>query len=209
MAAVQDSRAKPYHHGDLRAALIAAAEAELTEKGADAFSLRRAAKRAGVSHAAPAHHFRDSNALLDALAAAGFRRLAEAMKQEQGFAAPGRRAQVAAAGVGYVRFALDNPELMQLMFATSRRRGADPELQRDSEAAFSVLVNRVGVTRGRDAFKSEAGWRDVAAYWSIMHGYAQLAIAGKMGFVTGLAFEQQRNLIEELVERALPEKPVS
>ena len=70
MSTAQETKRKPYHHGDLRAALIAAAEAELIEKGADAFSLRGTAKRAGVSHAAPAHHFRDANALLDALAEA-------------------------------------------------------------------------------------------------------------------------------------------
>jgi hypothetical protein len=106
-----------------------------------------------------------------------------------------------------VRFALDNPELLQLMFGTSRGKGEDPELQRNSEAAFSVLVNGVGAVRGREAFQSEAGWRDVAACWSMVHGYAQLAIAGKMGFVTGLDFEQQRGLIEDLVRRALSERP--
>ncbi|MFZ2103645.1 MAG: TetR/AcrR family transcriptional regulator [Oricola sp.] len=203
MAAVQKTQ-RPYHHGDLRAALIAAAEKELIEKGADAFSLRGAAKRAGVSHAAPAHHFRDTNALLDALAAAGFARLTAAMKQEQAEASPGKKDQLTAAGVGYVRFALENPELLQLMFGTSRRKGDDPDLAQHSEAAFSVLVNGVGAVRGRDAFKGDAGWRDVAACWSMVHGYAQLAIAGKMDFVTGLDFEQQRGVIEDLVRRALP-----
>jgi len=197
---------KPYHHGDLRAALVAAAEAELIEKGVDGFSLRGAAKRAGVSHAAPAHHFKDSNALLDALAAAGFARLTAAMKEEQAPDGADRKAHMVAAGIGYVRFALDNPELLLLMYGTSRRKGDDPELLRNSEAAFSVLVNGVGSLRGRDAFRGEAGWRDVAACWSALHGYAQLAIAGKMTFVTGLDFEEQRGLIEDLVRRALPER---
>ena len=197
---------KPYHHGDLRAALIAAAEAELIGKGVDAFSLRGAARRAGVSHAAPAHHFKDAMALLDALAAAGFARLTATMKEEQAAAGADRKAQLVAAGVGYVRFALDNPELLQLMFGTSRRKSDDPELGRNADAAFSVLVNGVGMIRGRDAFTGEAGWRDVAACWSMVHGYAQLAIAGKMEFVTGLEFTRQRDLIEDLVRRALPEK---
>ena len=64
----------PYHHGDLAAALLAAAEAELAEKGVEAFSLRSVAKRAGVSHAAPAHHFGDATGVLTALATEGFRR---------------------------------------------------------------------------------------------------------------------------------------
>lgn len=208
MAGAQTNRKKPYHHGDLRTALLEAAEAELIEKGVDAFSLRGAAKRAGVSHAAPAHHFRDANALLDALAAAGFSRLTAAMKDEQAKAGNGKKEQLAAIGIGYVHFALANPELLQLMFGTSRRKGDDPELQRSSEAAFSVLVNGVGAVRGRDAFTSEAGWRDVAACWSMVHGYAQLAIAGKMTFVTGLDFGEQRDLIEDLVRRALPEHVV-
>lgn len=208
MAGAQTNRKKPYHHGDLRTALLEAAEAELVEKGVDAFSLRGAAKRAGVSHAAPAHHFKDTNALLDALAAAGFSRLAAAMKDEQADAGGGKNGQLVAAGIGYVRFALGNPELLQLMFGTSRHKGDDPELQRNSEAAFSVLVNGVGSVRGRDAFKGEAGWRDVAACWSMVHGYAQLAIAGKMAFVTGLDFGEQRDLIEDLVRRALPERVV-
>jgi AcrR family transcriptional regulator len=164
---------KPYHHGDLRAALIAAAEAELIEKGVDAFSLRGAAKRAGVSHAAPAHHFKDTMALLDALAAAGFARLTATMKEEQAAAGAGNKAQLVAVGIGYVRFALDNPELLQLMFGTSRRKGDDPDLERASEAAFSVLVNGVGAIRGREAFTGE--------------------------------FDRQRDLIEDLVRRALPE----
>mgnify|MGYP000011709113 CR=1 FL=1 len=192
-----------YHHGDLRAALVAAAEEELIEKGVDAFSLRGAAKRAGVSHAAPAHHFKDANALLDALAAEGFRRLTEAMREEQASAAQDKQSHIIGAGVGYVRFAIENPQLLQLMFGTSRNKGDDTELRRQGEAAFSVLVNGVGALRGRDAMKGQEGWRDVAACWAMVHGYAQLAIAGKMTFVTGLEFEEQRNLIEDLVKRAL------
>lgn len=206
MAAAKAGKDKPYHHGDLRAALIRAAEDELIDKGADAFSLRAAAKRAGVSHAAPAHHFRDANVLLDALAASGFARLTAAMKGEQAAAEPDGKAQLTAAGIGYVRFALDNPELLQLMFGTARRRGDDAELRRASEAAFSVLVNGVGQARGREVFRSDAGWRDVAACWSMAHGYAQLAIAGKMGFVTGLDFERQRDLIADLMGRTLADE---
>ena len=67
----QDPLQPQYHHGDLRAALLRAAEAELNEAGIEAFSLRRVAKRAGVSHAAPAHHFRDVRGLLTALSAEG------------------------------------------------------------------------------------------------------------------------------------------
>ncbi|TCD11372.1 TetR/AcrR family transcriptional regulator [Oricola cellulosilytica] len=196
---------KPYHHGDLRAALLTAAEAELIEKGVDSFSLRGTAKRAGVSHAAPAHHFRDATALLDAVAAVGFSRLADTMRGEQALAGPGKSEQFVAAGVGYVRFAIDNPEMLELMFGRSRTDGDHPDLARHAEAAFSVLVNAVGHIRGRHVFKSEEGWRDVAACWSMVHGYAQLVISGRMGFVATLEFDEQRGVIEDLMRRALPD----
>jgi AcrR family transcriptional regulator len=203
-APAKTESSKPYHHGDLRGALIAAAEAELIEKGVDAFTLRGTAKRAGVSHAAPAHHFRDAMALLDAVAAAGFSRLTKSMKDEQAAAGPGKKAQFVAAGVGYVRFSLDNPEMLQLMFGTSRKHSGDPDLGRNADAVFSVLVNSIGNIRGTQSFKTDAGWRDAAAAWSMVHGYAQLAIAGKMDFVTTLGFDEQRGLIEDLVLRTLP-----
>jgi AcrR family transcriptional regulator len=206
MAAAAKSKDKPYHHGDLRAALIAAAEAELIEKGVDAFTLRGTAKRAGVSHAAPAHHFKDSMALLNALASVGFARLTATMKEEQEAADPGKRPQLTAAGIGYVRFALDNPELLQLMFGTSRKESDDPDLVRNADAAFSVLVNAVGNLRGRHVFKTEEGWRDVAAAWSMVHGYAQLVISGKLGFVARLGLDEQRSLIEDIVSRSVPEQ---
>ena len=197
------SERKPYHHGDLRSALIAAAEAELTENGVDGFSLRATAKRAGVSHAAPAHHFRDAGALLDAVAAEGFARLTAAMKEEQAQASPEPMAQLAAAGIGYVRFAMANPQMFQLMFAPSRRGSAEAALRRNADAAFSVVVNAVGGLRGREAMRTEAGWRDSAACWAMAHGYAQLAVAGRMDFATGLAFERQTEVIGDLMRRAV------
>src|SRR5687768_5541186 len=72
---------RAYHHGDLQAALIAAAEDVLAEKGVSGFSLREAARRAGVSPAAPAHHFKDARGLLTAVAARGFQRLTETLIQ--------------------------------------------------------------------------------------------------------------------------------
>lgn len=195
---------KSYHHGDLRAALLAAAEAELVEKGVDAFSLRETAKRAGVSHAAPAHHFKDATALLSALAAVGFTRLTESMRREQAAAASEKMEQFVGAGVGYVRFAVENPRLFELMFGTSRKGSDDPALVRNAEGAFSVLVNAVGHVRGRHVFQTDVGWRDVAACWSMVHGYAHLVVSGRMGFVAALEFDEQRGVIEDLVRRTLP-----
>ncbi|WP_375566025.1 TetR/AcrR family transcriptional regulator [Oceaniradius stylonematis] len=194
---------KRYHHGELREALLAAAEMELSEKGEDGFSLRSTAKRAGVSHAAPAHHFRDVTALLLGLAQRGFERLTATMKEEQAEAGDDPEALYVAAGVGYIRFAAENPALFQLMFGGRSHHGVPTEFAKAADASFSVLVNAVARLRGADALKAEEGWRDVAAAWMMLHGYAHLAIGGKLGWLTGQPFDRQRPVIADLARRAL------
>lgn len=194
---------KPYHHGELREALLAAAEMELAEKGEDGFSLRATAKRAGVSHAAPAHHFRDVSALLQGLAKRGFDRLTATMKDEQRRAGDDPEALYVAAGIGYVRFATRNPALFQLMFGARSQPGMSADLSKAADASFSVLVNAVARLRGAEALRTEAGWRDVAAAWMMVHGYAHLAIGGKIGWLTDQSFDRQRPVVEDMVRRAL------
>ncbi len=134
---------RPYHHGALRAALLDAAERELGEHGIEGFSLRGVAKRADVSHAAPAHHFRDANGLLTALAALGYERFLARQQDFQRQAPAEPRAQLEAIGVGYVNFALENPALFRLMFGSDRTDYDDPELKRSAQAAFFALVDGV------------------------------------------------------------------
>ena len=198
-----EARSGRYHHGALRDALLAAAEAELIEKGEDGFSLRSVARRAGVSHAAPAHHFGDVTALLHGLSRAGFERLTVTMRREQARADGAPAAQLAAAGVGYVRFAADNAHLFHLMFG-GRGTGPKPDaLKKAAETAFSLFVNAVARVRGPDALASQDGWRDVTACWSMVHGYAHLVVGGKMSWLAGQAFETQRPVIEDMVRRAM------
>src|SRR6195256_5650444 len=97
-----------YHHGDLKAALLAKAAALVAERGADGVSLRELARNAGVSHAAPAHHFTDRRGLFTALAAEGFSLLAEALLRARG--------DFANAALAYVRFAIDHPGHYAVMF---------------------------------------------------------------------------------------------
>ena len=197
-------KSERYHHGDLREALIGAAERELAEKGEDGFSLRSVAKRAGVSHAAPAHHFKDRTALLHGLAETGFNRLTAAMKAEQARADPGDpEAQLIGVGIGYIRFAMEDRHLFQLMFGGRPGPPAPLSLAKAADAAFSVLVNGVARVRGQDALRSESGWRDVTACWSMVHGYAHLANGGKMGWITGQSLEAQRPAIEDMLRRAM------
>jgi AcrR family transcriptional regulator len=111
---------RPYHHGNLRAALLAEAERTLRERGIDELSLRDLARQAGVSHAAPRRHFADRQALLDALAEAGFLRLGDEMRAAIDTAGDDYETRVCAAGTAYVRFATDDAALLDLMYVVKR-----------------------------------------------------------------------------------------
>ena len=99
----------PYHHGALREALILATESLLAERGAEAFSLREVARRAGVSPAAPAHHFGDASGLLTAVATSGFEALSAALEAGDAKGGGDARAALRGQGQAYVRFALQHP----------------------------------------------------------------------------------------------------
>ncbi|MGW4633862.1 TetR/AcrR family transcriptional regulator [Nocardia sp. NPDC004415] len=128
----------PYHHGDLRAALLERAESILREAGVDGLSLRQLARDTGVSHAAPSRHFRDKQALLDALAVTGLHRLAACFEQAATDGPITTRLRTLAHV--YLRFAVDNPELLPLMFA---RRHTSPEIQQAADRAFAIPVTLI------------------------------------------------------------------
>ena len=178
--------ALPYHHGALRQALIDATEALLAEKGADGFSLREVARRAGVSPAAPAHHFGDAAGLLTAVATLGFEELTRSL--ESGVAAGGddARAALREQGVQYVRFAMRYPGRFRLMFRPGKLHD-DADLDRHAGAAFEVLAQGVRRAFGLAAARqmSAAHWNAVTALWSLVHGFAHLVIAGKFGMLCG------------------------
>src|SRR3954454_11064919 len=123
------SAARPYHHGNLRQELLAQAERTLAERGAGELSLRELARDVGVSHAAPRRHFRDKQALLDALAQSGFERLGADLDRAMGRAGGDFRSRLAAFSKAYVRFATRNAALLELMFAGKHRAGATDELK--------------------------------------------------------------------------------
>lgn len=168
---------KRYHHGDLRAALLRAGRDELEASGIEGFSLRRVAKRAGVSHAAPAHHFGDTRGLLTALAAEGFRIFLDTQKARETRAAPDPESQLVAAGLGYLDFALANPRLFRLIFASERPQYDDPDLTRHGSEAFDHLVAQMTRLTGRDPATDPAAMVDVLAIWSLVHGLSDLTIA--------------------------------
>lgn len=186
----------PYHHGDLRAALLTAAEAELAERGIEAFSLRRVAQRAGVSHAAPAHHFGDARGLLTAVAAVGFRRFLSMQRQRGDDEGPSPAERITGASLGYVDFALAHPAVLQLMFGSDRTSYADPDLKAAAGAAYMHLEGLVRAAGGDAA--------DETAVWAMAHGLADLLASGRLKPLAGLSASARDAALRPVIARALP-----
>lgn len=195
-----------YHHGDLKTALLRAAEAELAENGIESFSLRAVAKRAGVSHGAPAHHFKDAKGLLTALAASGFRRLVEAQETRQARADSDVRAQQIAAGLGYIDFALENPALFRLMFSSEKPDRSVAELGEASIAAYEKLMSGVRSVVGENPPDDPGAMKLIMASWAMAHGLADLVVSGRaerpLNF-SALSQEERDALLSDLMGRSL------
>jgi AcrR family transcriptional regulator len=158
--------ARPYHHGDLPRVLLDAAVQAILEVGPAAVSLRDLARRTGVSHAAPAHHFGDKAGLLTAVAADGFRRLAATLGEA--YQATGSFLEV---GVAYVGFAVNHRAHFEVMFRPELYRTNDPELVRARDAARAQLYPPAAdLTNKADADNVRAA----VAAWSLAHGLATL-----------------------------------
>jgi len=130
---------RPYHHGNLREALLQAAEAALEARGASMLSLRELSRVVGVSHTSPRRHFADKQALLDALAQTGFQRLDATLARVAKGRGRNFSAQLTQAALAYVGFALKHPALWALMFEAKHRVGAPRDLLEVSDAAFSRI----------------------------------------------------------------------
>lgn len=175
------SESRRYHHGNLKTALLEAGLAVLEERRLEDLSLREIAARAGVSHTAPKNHFGNLRGLLTAIAAEGFRRHAVAL--ETGLRPEdGAVERLHAAATGYVGFAQDNPALFRLMFSASLCDFADPELSAAASASYAVLARLAGALEPRTA-DGQRQTRLETLLWSLVHGYATLAIEGQL--VTG------------------------
>lgn len=181
MAEISISQDKPYHHGALRAALLAAAETRLTLSGPDSLTLRAIARDVGASHTAPRNHFDDLTGLLSELAAVGFERFTNqllAAARDQ----PTPTARLNAIGRAYVEFAIANPGLFQLMFRSERLDGARPALRDAMASAYVVLQDAVaGAHPSGDANMTVK----VTRAWSLAHGFAMLLLDGRLGPVLG------------------------
>ncbi|UUU33364.1 TetR/AcrR family transcriptional regulator [Streptomyces sp. CA-210063] len=165
---------RPYHHGDLRRAILHAALDVIAAEGPSALSLRDLARRAGVSHAAPAHHFKDRTGLLTAIAAEGHALLAATLAEA---------GDLREAGGRYVRFAREHPAHFQVMFRPELLREDDLELT--TARALSREQLRTAVTTARPENPDTDPRLAGIAAWSLSHGFATLLLSGNLAAVVG------------------------
>lgn len=174
-------RPKTYHHGDLRNALIDAGLELLSEGGSAALDLRKVARKAGVSHAAPYRHFTDKQALIAAINEEGFNRLAERIKSALKIAPHKALEQLQGIALAYVQFSVDNPWLMREMFSgliIEREAFASLNVASKKVFMFYIEVVRRGQEDG-DIIDGDPGAL-AGVLWSMLHGIAMLTIERQM-----------------------------
>lgn len=188
-AAHKADRETPYHHGDLHEALLKAAKRVADREGINGLTLRAVAREAGVSHAAPAHHFGDVTGLLSELAAIGFQKFSAALGEAACNAGSDEAAAQGRANA-YVAFARDNPCMFQLMFRAERLDHNRPMLQEASKTAFAKLAGIVAARRHEElemdhlTLPQAAG---IARIWSLVHGFAMLHLDGRLKYILDAA----------------------
>ena len=173
-----------YHHGNLRNALLEAVGEIISEKGIGSVSLREAARRAGVSHSAPAHHFGDKTGMLTAFACRGFEEFGRRMQSAaDGAAADGVDAQFRAIGVEYISFAVERQPYFEVMFRSEMHDNKDPELQQVSHESFGVLMGVVEAMEPEELNGADPMHVAMAA-WATVHGLATLWLDGALSQFT-------------------------
>ena len=172
----------PYHHGALRDALLQAAERVLERDGLAGLTLRAVAREAGVSHAAPTHHFGDLTGLVSELAAIGFRQfnmaMAESCTAETPYPARGM-----ARAKAYVAYAQAHPGMYGLMFRTERLDYSRSSLHEAAEASFAGLAQAIAASRQEQIEQGKLTLEQAAAIarsWSLVHGFTMLLLDGRL-----------------------------
>jgi AcrR family transcriptional regulator len=177
-----DPPRRPYHHGNLREALIEAAMALIAERGPAGFTFADVARSAGVSAAAPYRHFRDRNAVIAEVARRGFEQFAGELRAAWNEGRPDPVSAIKACGMAYLRFARREPAAYAAMFAPGLPLEEEADLRRASDAAFAI------VRRAADAAcaVAPAGQRPPALMvalhlWAFSHGVASLFVGTDEG----------------------------
>lgn len=183
-----------YHHGDLREALLVAADQLLHEEGLQGLTLRACARRAGVSHAAPKHHFANLSELLSEVAARGFERLTVALKEARAQVGDDPDERLIAAVRTYVDFARAHPDHFRLMFRTDCLTTCNEAFAAASSRAFAELADIITLQRGEpdiepeelhERVMQEGLMEDILFAWSYVHGLTQLLLEGQLDRFAG------------------------
>jgi AcrR family transcriptional regulator len=170
---------RPYHHGNLRTALLEQAARIIREHGPDELSLRELARQVGVSHSAPRRHFADRQALLAALAEAGFARLGADLQRALDGAGADYAERLRAAALAYVRFATEDAALLALMFASKHQIQSD-SLNESAEAAFFVLLELIRAGQAAGVLEQGEPERVGLLLFATLQGIAALVTSGML-----------------------------
>jgi len=172
----------PYHHGALRDALLQAAERVVERDGLAGLTLRAVAREAGVSHAAPTHHFGDLTGLVSELAAIGFRQFNAAMAASCASDTP-FPAKGLARAKAYIAYAQAHPGMYGLMFRNERLDYSRPSLHEAAETSFAGLANAIAASRHEHIEQEALTLEQAAAIaraWSLVHGFTMLLLDGRL-----------------------------
>ncbi len=175
---MQDAPNRPYHHGDLRRAVIETALDMLREEKGWQFTLREVARRAGVSHAAPYKHFPDKAALLAEIAMIGFDRMRESLSAAKSEAPKTLRDEITPVARPYVAFGTDNPALYRLMFSAEEGKAVGMHLNERAMAVFDVLLDILRRGQAAGSIRKRPIEGQAAAAWGLVHGMTMLATDG-------------------------------
>ena len=187
---------RAYHHGNLRSALLERAERTVRERGVPALSLRELARDVGVSHGAPRRHFPDRRALLDALAERGFERLGAELQAAVDDAGAGFDARLQALAQAYIGFATRDPALLELMFASKHRDGAD-STRSAADRAFAIPLTVIAAAQADGEVVGGDAEAMARVAFATLHGLASMA-NGEM-----LGDEDLGALVADAIERLL------
>jgi AcrR family transcriptional regulator len=168
---------RAYHHGNLRTALLEAAERTVRERGVQDLSLRELAREVGVSHGAPRRHFPDRQALLDALAQAGFARLGGELRGAFDRAGDDFSARLRATAAAYIRFATEDAALLELMFA-GKHRAESTAVHEAAARAFDVLLALIAQGQADGSLEPGAPERVGLVLFATIQGIAALVTGG-------------------------------
>lgn len=203
---MKDKKPLPsYHHGDLRNALINAGVTLLQEEGVSALTLRKVARRAEVSHAAPYRHFTDKNALLTAIALQGFQMLAKTMEKAIQHYPGDAKQRLVAIGEHYIAYGVAHPAHLSLMFSEVLHQSKDDTLNQAARYTYELLHESVKQAQHTRVVKAGDSNQIAVALWSLVHGMTMLLKENLIEYKTNkIPGNYAKEALEQLLKGVAP-----